>query len=111
MDKSIEIRPGDVFASRNPQGLGSAILLAQRLKSLDGEDGRALAAVSDKNAADYTYLIPLRHYVTAGTAVSTTFHVRAGNAGGATVYFNGDASGQYYGGVAASNITVTEITA
>jgi len=29
--------PGDVFASRNPQGLGSAILLAQRLKSLDGK--------------------------------------------------------------------------
>jgi hypothetical protein len=37
MDKSIEIRPGDVFASRNPQGLGSAILLAQKLKSMDGE--------------------------------------------------------------------------
>lgn len=31
------IYPGDVFASRNPQGLGSAILLAQRLKSLDGK--------------------------------------------------------------------------
>jgi hypothetical protein len=33
----IDLRPGDVFASRNPQGLGSMILLAQKMKSADGE--------------------------------------------------------------------------
>lgn len=32
-----EIRSGDVFATRNPQGLGSAILLAEKAKSADGE--------------------------------------------------------------------------
>jgi hypothetical protein len=33
----IVLKPGDVFASRNPQGLGSMILLTQKMKSLDGE--------------------------------------------------------------------------
>jgi hypothetical protein len=33
----ILLKPGDVFASRNPQGLGSAILLAEKMRSLDGE--------------------------------------------------------------------------
>ena len=88
---------------------GAAVIL--HLALFRDTTASALAAISDKNAADYTCVIPLRHYVTAGAAVSTTFHVRVGNAGGATVYFNGDSSGQYYGGVAASNITVTEITA
>jgi hypothetical protein len=33
----ISLQSGDVFASRNPQGLGTAILLAEKMKSLDGE--------------------------------------------------------------------------
>jgi len=33
----IEVRPGDVAATRNPQGLGKAILIAQTTKSQDGE--------------------------------------------------------------------------
>lgn len=48
------------------------------------------------------------HYMTAGTASSTTFKVRAGaNAG--TTYFNGGATGRQWGGVAASSITIEEI--
>lgn len=37
MSKLIHLQPGDVFASRNPQGLGKAICLAESLKSADGE--------------------------------------------------------------------------
>jgi hypothetical protein len=33
----IPLLPGDVFATRNPNGLGKAICLAERLKSPDGE--------------------------------------------------------------------------
>jgi hypothetical protein len=33
----LELQQGDVFATRNPQGLGSAICLAEKMKSLDGE--------------------------------------------------------------------------
>lgn len=31
----VELKPGDVFASQNPQGLGKAILMAERSKSAD----------------------------------------------------------------------------
>ena len=33
----IALQPGDVFATRNPQGLGKAICLAESIKSEDGE--------------------------------------------------------------------------
>jgi len=32
----LKLKPGDVFATRNPQGLGKAICLAEQMKSLDG---------------------------------------------------------------------------
>ncbi|MDD4060463.1 MAG: hypothetical protein PHW08_07170 [Kiritimatiellae bacterium] len=36
-DKLPALAPGDVFASKNPQGLGRAICLAQQMQSPDGE--------------------------------------------------------------------------
>jgi hypothetical protein len=49
------------------------------------------------------------HYMTAGTASSTTFKVRAGLDSG-SLYMNGFTGiGQIYGGVAVSSITITEI--
>lgn len=33
----MDLRPGDVFATSNPNGLGAAICLAEKLKSPDGE--------------------------------------------------------------------------
>jgi hypothetical protein len=69
----------------------------------------ALAAVLQTLVNDYASPINLRHKMTAGTAVSTTFQVRAGCAGNNT-YFNGSA-GRKLGGVMASSITITEIKA
>lgn len=37
MGMNIELKPGDVFATRNPNGLGSLIIEAQKRKSQDGQ--------------------------------------------------------------------------
>jgi len=55
--------------------------------------------------------IVFSHYMTAGTASSTTFKVRAGSNSGSTITFNGKAGGRLFGGVTSSSITITEIAA
>ena len=72
----------------------------------------ALAAINHNIAANnvaeesnFTY------FMTAGTTSSTTFRVRAGCATAGTFTFNGQAAGQLMGGVIASSITITEISA
>lgn len=72
----------------------------------------ALAAINHNVAANniseesnFTY------YMTAGTTSSTTFRVRAGCASAGTFTFNGQSAGQLFGGVMASSITITEISA
>ena len=69
----------------------------------------ALAATVDWESVNGTINeVTLRHYMTAGTTSSTTFKFRAGLSASGTVYFNG-AGTRYFGGVAASSITITEI--
>lgn len=53
--------------------------------------------------------ISFAHFMTAGTAVATTFRVRIGRHSAGTVTFNGVSGVRRFGGVAASSITVTEI--
>jgi len=55
------------------------------------------------------YLVAFTYEMTAGTANSTTFKVRAGGSGAGTTTFNGIASARKLGGVMASSITITEI--
>lgn len=50
------------------------------------------------------------HYMTAGTTSETTFRVRAGANNAGTTSLNG-LGARFYGGAAASSITVTEIQA
>jgi len=49
------------------------------------------------------------HKMTAGTTAATTFRVRIGPSGAATVTFNGSAAGRIFGGVFASSITIMEV--
>ncbi len=72
----------------------------------------ALAAVEifiDATSGGAT--IPLTHFMTAGTTSATTFRVRAGMNVAGTTTFNGAAGTRLYGGVSASSITITEISA
>lgn len=72
----------------------------------------ALAAFSAYQAtATGGLAISFTHYMTAGTTSSTTFKVRAGNSAAGTTSFNGQSGVRRLGGVMASSITITEITA
>ncbi len=53
--------------------------------------------------------IILRHRMTSGTTSSTTFNVRAGLSSAGTLTINGVGGARRFGGVAISNITITEI--
>lgn len=72
----------------------------------------ALAAMTHEvaGAAD-DINVAFRHRMTAGTTSSTTFRVRAGGNGAGTTTFNGTGGGRRMGGVMASTITITELTA
>ena len=50
----------------------------------------------------------LTHWMAAGTTSATTFKVRAGTSAAGTVTFNGRSGSQYFAGVMASSITITE---
>ena len=60
-------------------------------------------------AANTTMPVSLTYYMTAGTIVSTTFRVHGGTDLVGTTTFNGQSGAQFFGGVYASSITVTEI--
>ncbi len=53
----------------------------------------------------------LTHVMTAGTASSTTFKMRGGNANSGTVTFNGESGGAKLNGTLFSTITIMEISA
>jgi hypothetical protein len=88
--------------------------------SVSGEMAVALFQDSTANALATTSMtilsttargvVPLSYRMVAGTTSSTTFKVRAGGSGGATVTFNGMGGARLYGGVAVSSITITELT-
>lgn len=62
-------------------------------------------------STDRVQLDAFRHYMVAGTTSATTFKYRAGPNASATTTFNGRSGGRLMGGVMASSITITEITA
>jgi hypothetical protein len=69
----------------------------------------ALAAVTEfKEGVDRNLTQTFTHWMTAGTASSTTFKVRAGINAAGTTTFNGHSSARGLGGVMASSITITE---
>lgn len=70
----------------------------------------ALAATTQMaDTAQRAIGLTLCHYMTAGTTSSTTFKVRMGPATAGSIYLNGNAGLQYFGGVGASSITIEEI--
>ncbi len=62
-------------------------------------------------AASRPCQIYFKHKMTAGTVVATTFRIRVGSHAVGTTTFNGNAGGRYFGGIAASSITITEVAA
>ena len=71
----------------------------------------ALASNNQFNSAgNATSNVAMRHFMTAGTTSETTFKVRAGGINGITT-FNGEGGARKLGGVYASSITITEISA
>ena len=71
----------------------------------------ALAVGMGSHGTNEPAEIKFTHYMTAGTISATTFKIRGGNANAGTTTFNGNASGRLFGGVFASSITITEISA
>lgn len=72
----------------------------------------ALAAVSEYTATTNGNIrLVFSHFMTAGTTSATTFKVRVGCNNVGTVTFNGASGARLYGGVMASSITITEISA
>jgi hypothetical protein len=70
----------------------------------------ALAAISHHNpTGGGGNNIVFSHFMTAGTTSATTFKVRAGCNVSSTTVFNGNSGARWFGGVAASSITITEI--
>ncbi len=76
-------------------------------------NANAIAAASHMQpiAPNKPVTIAFAYYMTAGTTSATTFKVRAGGEDAGTTTFNGISGGRIFGGVMASSITVTEITA
>jgi hypothetical protein len=70
----------------------------------------ALAAVAAyQEGAGRATLMNFTHRMVSGTVAATTFKVRIGTGGAATLTFNGEAGARKLGGVMASSITITEI--
>ena len=55
--------------------------------------------------------LAFNYYMTASTTSSTTFKFRAGGQQAGTTTFNGAGAGRFFGGSAASSITIMEIAA
>lgn len=68
----------------------------------------SLAVSAHNSVADRLSNISFTHWMTAGTASSTTFKVRIGSQTAGTVRFNSLSTGRVYGGAASSSITITE---
>ena len=76
------------------------------------DTANALASTAHyPDTATGTASVIFSHYMTAGTTSATTFKVRAGSCAAGSSYFNGSGAGRLHGGVNASGITITEISA
>lgn len=72
----------------------------------------SLAAVGvTTSGAARVQVVTLRHVMTAGTVIATTFKARAGCNLAGTTTFNGESGTRVYGGVAASSIVIREYVA
>ncbi len=71
----------------------------------------ALACVTYVVDANRPAATNLNHYMTSGSTSELTFKVRAGSSAAGTFTLNGVSSGRTRGGVVASSITITEISA
>jgi hypothetical protein len=71
----------------------------------------ALAAICQQmDTADRAQANAFTHKITAGTTSEITFRVRLGMQAAGTTTFNGLGATRRFGGVAASSITITEVT-
>ncbi len=69
----------------------------------------ALAVASTYNeTANGWVSIPLQYTMIAGTTSSTTFRIRGGASGAATVTLNGSGGNRYFGAIPKSSIKITE---
>jgi hypothetical protein len=73
-----------------------------------GVNALAVAWARSQGANDANEM-EISYYMVAGTINSTTFKVRAGPEGAATLTFNGQAGTAFLGGTLMSSITITEI--
>lgn len=67
------------------------------------------SSYSSETQADEMLTLTFSHFMTAATAISTTFKVRVGSNSGSTMTFNGRLGAVLGGGTIASSITITEI--
>lgn len=75
-------------------------------------DVNAIAAVRFTANSGWGILPTLKKVVSSGSTTARTYKVRIGTGGGEPVYFNGTAGeGQYFGGIGAATITITEYAA
>ena len=71
----------------------------------------ALAAIPEQTpGGSEPHMLTLTHKMTAGTTSATTFKARIGLDVAGTTTFNGNSGARIYGGVAASSITIWEVT-
>jgi hypothetical protein len=69
----------------------------------------SIGAVTVDNQTNVMNTATFSAFVNANSVSNTVFSIRAGTDGAASVRFNGIGSGQFFGGVMASSITITEI--
>jgi hypothetical protein len=75
----------------------------------DSTEGALATGASLSANSGFWEEVTLRHYMTANTAVSTTFKIHIGSDVGSTVTLNGITGVRKMGGVLISSVTVTEI--
>ena len=85
--------------------LNSASLFQDTTANALATNGYTSEAVNRDN------IILITHYMTAGTTSATTFKVRMGGHVAGTTSMNGSSATRKWGGVCASTITITEISA
>lgn len=89
----------------------SASIAAQIIVAMFQDSGAGAVAVGDVTVAGTSYLgqVSVSFTTTAASTSATTFKLRYGPPGAATVTINGSAGAQLFGGTLVSSLTVTEI--
>jgi hypothetical protein len=89
--------------------MGSSSVPSCTIALFQDATANALAATISSMGAGSLTSIPLNYFMTAGTTSSTTFRLRFGSSNAATTTTNGQGGSRFYGGVANTSITITEI--